>query len=71
MTFSGRETPRQLKIHFQMLGFGIKGGFEVGEKRQQKHFDPDHPHLPLLIRAILIISELNILSEKNRYVQII
>ena len=48
-----------------MLGFGIKGGFEVGEKRQQKHFDPDHPHLPLLIRAILIILELNILSEKK------
>ena len=48
-----------------MLGFGIKGGFEVGEERQQKHFDPDHPHLPLLICAILIILELNILSEKQ------
>ena len=49
-----------------MLGFGIKGGFEVGEKRQQKHIDPDHPHLPLLIRAILIISELNILTGKKQ-----
>ena len=66
MTFSGRENPWHLKIHFQMLGFGIKGGFEVGEKRQQKHFDPDHPHLPLLICAILIILELNILSEKKQ-----
>ena len=66
VTFSGRETPWHLKIHFQMLGFGIKGGFEVGEKRQQKHFDPDHPHLPLLIRAILIISELNILTGKKQ-----
>ena len=71
MTFSGRENPWHLKIHFQMLGFGIKGGFEVGEKRQQKHFDPDHPYLPLLICAILIISELNILTAKNRYVLII
>ena len=32
------------KIQFESLRVGIIGGFEVGEKRQQKQFDPDHPH---------------------------